>query len=811
MKRLTRFSNFVFVGAVVAAACGAGIASTAVQVATTAPAGAATTVETSAANWAISQIGSTSFGNLCLTLVNDAYNEGAGLNIEPLTNYGQFNAGTYPQEVWNDGFKSGTTGGSNTTPPYGALVFYNASGAGAGDPSDYSHVTIMASNGEMISSNDVVNESAVNYETMAQVTAAKPYNTYVGWWLPDGSSSPPPPSSFEVAFQANTGSLYTYSPSTGGDNLNLGMMAGTSPSIAAVPGGYEIAFQSNTGSLYAVGDDGSSNLNLGMMAGTSPSIAAVPGGYEIAFQSNTGSLYAVGDDGSSNLNLGMMAGTSPSIAAVPGGYEIAFQSNTGSLYAVGDDGSSNLNLGMMAGTSPSIAAVPGGYEIAFQSNTGSLYAVGDDGSSNLNLGMMAGTSPSIAQVSGGYEIAFQANTGSLIVVGALGDTNTGLGVMSDTSPGISGGSLAAGIGGSAPSITSTSSTTFIMDGAGSFTVTATGTPSPSFSESGALPPGVTFTDNGNGTAAISGTSTQPGTYPFTITASNGVAPDATQEFTLTMNPASAPAPVTSSSTTSDGYWLVGSDGGIFSFGSATFHGSMGGIKLQRPVVGIVPTADRGGYWLDASDGGVFSFGDTDYYGSIPGLGLHPAGSGLPNSLNAPIVGMVASHDQGGYFMVASDGGVFAFGDAHFAGSCPGIGGCSGAAVAVMPDASGNGYWLVTATGHVYAFGDAQNYGAPGPQASAITSAVASPDGNGYYIVDGAGQVFTYGDAVSQGNVPVGTTGGLNPATAIFASSDNGGYWVADALGKVFTFGDALGDGDMSGTELDGAIIAATGS
>ena len=127
----------------------------------------------------------------------------------------------------------------------------------------------------------------------------------------------------------------------------------------------------------------------------------------------------------------------------------------------------------------------------------------------------------------------------------------------------------------------------------------------------------------------------------------------------------------------------------------------------------MPTKDDGGYWLDASDGGVFSFGDTQFYGSIPGLGLHPAGSGLPNSLNAPIVGMVPSIDDGGYFMVASDGGVFAFGDAHFAGSCPGIGGCSGAAVAVMPDASGNGYWLVTQTGNVYTFGDAPYYGAPG--------------------------------------------------------------------------------------------------
>ena len=238
---------------------------------------------------------------------------------------------------------------------------------------------------------------------------------------------------------------------------------------------------------------------------------------------------------------------------------------------------------------------------------------------------------------------------------------------------------------------------------------------------------------------------------------------------------------------------------------------MGATPLQRPVVGVVATRDHGGYWFDASDGGVFSFGDTQFYGSIPGLGLHPAGSGLPNSLNAPVVGMVPSHDQGGYLMVASDGGVFAFGDAHFAGSCPGIGGCLGAAVAVMPDATGKGYWLITQSANVYTFGDAPYLGGPGSQSSPITSAVPTPSGHGYWILDADGQVFAYGDGTPMGNTPTGSTGGLNPASAIFATSDGGGYWVSDAQGKVFTFGDAPNDGDMSGTHLNGSIIAASGS
>jgi hypothetical protein len=258
-----------------------------------------------------------------------------------------------------------------------------------------------------------------------------------------------------------------------------------------------------------------------------------------------------------------------------------------------------------------------------------------------------------------------------------------------------------------------------------------------------------------------------------------------------------------------GYWLVGSDGGIFTFGSAQFFGSTGSIVLQRPVVGIVPTTDHGGYWLDASDGGVFSYGDTQFYGSIPGLGIHPFGSGLPVSLGAPIVGMVPSADDGGYFMVGSDGGVFAFGDARFAGSCPGIGGCSGAAVAVMPDATGNGYWVVTKTGSVYAFGDAPNYGAPGPQSVPVTSAVRTPDGRGYWILFANGAVWRAGDAEFFGD-PVGQMGGLDPATAIFATAEGNGYWVAAANGAVAAYGDAPNDGSMLGTHLNGSIIAATG-
>ena len=334
----------------------------------------------------------------------------------------------------------------------------------------------------------------------------------------------------------------------------------------------------------------------------------------------------------------------------------------------------------------------------------------------------------------------------------------------------------------------------------SYSFAAVGAPDPTYALSGA--PAWLKVNPTSGT--VTGTPpTRTSTFTYSVVASNGigVAPRA-GPFVVTVTTTAGPQ------TSTHGYWLVGSDGGIFSFGSAGFHGSTGNLALQRPVVGITPTRDRDGYWLVASDGGIFAFGDSGYYGSLPGLGVSPAGSPGPRALAAPIVAMVPSSDGAGYFMVAADGGVFAFGDARFAGSCPGIGGCSGAAVAVMPDATGKGYWLVTVTGNVYAFGDARDLGAPAPRSVPVSAAVRTPDGGGYWVLFADGRVDAFGDARYHGD-PAGTLGG-DTATTIFATSDGGGYWVGTASGAVHNYGDAPDDGSMAGAHLNGPIAAAAG-
>lgn len=102
-----------------------------------------------------------------------------------------------------------------------------------------------------------------------------------------------------------------------------------------------------------------------------------------------------------------------------------------------------------------------------------------------------------------------------------------------------------------PSITSASSTSFTAGTAGSFTVTTSGIPTPMIGRSGTLPNGVTFADNGDGTATLSGTpmAGQSGAFPFTIIAGNGVAPNATQNFTLYVD--TAPTITSAPSTTFD--------------------------------------------------------------------------------------------------------------------------------------------------------------------------------------------------------------------------------------------------------------------
>jgi len=160
--------------------------------------------------------------------------------------------------------------------------------------------------------------------------------------------------------------------------------------------------------------------------------------------------------------------------------------------------------------------------------------------------------------------------------------------------------------GTAPAITSPSAASFTTGTPGSFTITATGTAPLKLSKSGTLPKGLTFVDNGNGTANLSGTpAPKTGSiYTLTITAKNGLGSNAVQTFTLTVD--QAPAITSGASST----FTVGTAKSFtvamtgFPAPTLTYSGSLpGGVTLDQVSGVLSGTASPG-------TGGTYSLGLT---------------------------------------------------------------------------------------------------------------------------------------------------------------------------------------------------------
>jgi len=209
-------------------------------------------------------------------------------------------------------------------------------------------------------------------------------------------------------------------------------------------------------------------------------------------------------------------------------------------------------------------------------------------------------------------------------------------------------------------------------------------------------------------------------------------------------------------------------------GSGDF-GDLAEVDLNQPIVAMAALQGGGGYWLVASDGGVFAFGDAGFFGSTGSI-----------ALVSPMVGMAPTPDGGGYWLVAGDGGVFSFGNAAFRGSAGAVR-LTEPVVGMASTPTGNGYWLVASDGGVFTYGDAEFLGSAGALDldSPIVAMAATPSGNGYWLLGGDGGVFTFGDAVFQGSA---LDPGRSLAALTMGTSSGGGYWVLTGDGKIHTFG-----------------------
>ncbi len=202
-----------------------------------------------------------------------------------------------------------------------------------------------------------------------------------------------------------------------------------------------------------------------------------------------------------------------------------------------------------------------------------------------------------------------------------------------------------------------------------------------------------------------------------------------------------------------------------------------------------------GYWLSASDGGIFAFGpQAPFFGSAGDI-----------HLNQPIVGMAAAPGRAGYWFVATDGGIFTYGNAGFFGSAGNIA-LNSPIVAMAARPQGDGYWLVAADGGIFSYGNAGFFGSTGNihLNQPIVGMAATPSGGGYWLVARDGGVFAFGDAVF-----FGSTGDIHlnqPIVGMAATPAGGGYWFVAADGGVFAFGDAAFFGSTGNIHLNRPVV-----
>ncbi|MDA8032629.1 MAG: hypothetical protein M0T71_00450 [Actinomycetota bacterium] len=206
-----------------------------------------------------------------------------------------------------------------------------------------------------------------------------------------------------------------------------------------------------------------------------------------------------------------------------------------------------------------------------------------------------------------------------------------------------------------------------------------------------------------------------------------------------------------------GYWLVGSNGVVHAFGSATRFGTPWAGSPAAGAVGMAATPDGRGAWVVTGSGAVASYGDAL---SCPAVAA--------GTLSGPVAGIVGTPDGGGYWLFTSSGQVVPFGDAlAFAGAATD----GSALVGMAPTADGRGYWLTYADGFVAAAGDAVTYGSlPAAPLTPVSGVVAAANGEGYLVVTQAGQVTAFGQASSEGSLGAPPPGGVTVVAIVPATS-----------------------------------------
>ena len=606
-----------------------------------------------------------------------------------------------PAITWGSGF-TGTCTGTTTGATTGHTVLITLSGTCALAASTAGTLTIAG----------VVNPVAGTYPantfsvaTSADTTPAPPASAVVigatalsGVTFSPGSSVAGATSTWTVGFTTSAGGALA-SPNTIAVTFNTGFSVPAAPTVTFHSGFGGTCTGTTTGStagqVVTITLSGTCAL-AGSTAGT-VTIAGIVNPVAGTYPASTFSVATSQDSGPVN----------PATAVViTGAASAATTTITASPTAIVANGTSTSTITVQAKDASGTNLTTSGGTVTLTATRGTLSAVTDNGNGTYTATLTSSTTTGTATISGTINGAALASTATVTFTSTTPTLTQG----PPTSATVASG---AGFNGQLTVTNATGTVTYVEASSPDSTdvvVSPTGAISaaPSLGVGVYTVGGTEFDTNGD-----------IGTWAFTL----DVVPP-------------GPPPATT------GYWLVASDGGIFSFGNAGFFGSTGAMHLNQPIVGMASTPDSRGYWLVASDGGIFAFGDAGFFGSTGAI-----------HLNKPVVGMTSTPNGQGYWMVASDGGIFAFGNAHFFGS---MGGTHLNLPIVGMDVApnGSGYWLVAADGGIFAFGAAGFFGSTGAihLNQPVVGMTSTADGRGYWFVAADGGIFAFGDAPFNGSM-----------------------------------------------------------
>jgi hypothetical protein len=241
-----------------------------------------------------------------------------------------------------------------------------------------------------------------------------------------------------------------------------------------------------------------------------------------------------------------------------------------------------------------------------------------------------------------------------------------------------------------------------------------------------------------------------------------------------------------------GFWATNSAGAVVANGAAQDHGSYTGGPLSAPIVSMAATPSGSGYWLLGQDGGVFTF-------NVPYLG---GGNQYENC--RCFVAIAADYTGNGYWVMDNAGHIYSFGDAAYRGNGwsdqqPNPCNCF---VAMTASRVGMGYWLLDSRGEVYSEGVPYHGNTTGTTIAIGITGTA--DDGGYWVTDRNGAVWHMGNASDYG----GTNQVCGCVVGIAATPDSGGYWVPFSGGGMFEFGNAtaVAGGNPAGISAIAALL-----